>query len=166
MGTFAIGAGEFGSNGIIQLFASDLDVSVPVATYAITAYAFGVVIGSPAITLLAARVNRRTLLLGLMGLFLVGNGLSALAPDITLFVVFRFVAGSVQGAFFGAGALRPGDLVHRVGRLRPHHRGSAPVRHDRRPGEAGARSGSRLNSPTRPALRQEPLLVRCDGGIT
>ncbi|NUT36486.1 MAG: MFS transporter [Hamadaea sp.] len=105
LGTFAIGAGEFGSNGIIQLFADDLEVSVPVATYAITAYAFGVMIGSPAITLLAARVNRRTLLLGLIGLFVIGNGLSALASDITLFVVFRFVAGSVQGAFFGAGAV-------------------------------------------------------------
>ncbi|WP_066363047.1 MFS transporter [Herbidospora mongoliensis] len=105
LGTFAIGTGEFGSNGIIQLFASDLGVSIPVATHAITAYAFGVVIGSPAITLLAARVNRRTLLLGLVVLFLVGNGLSAVAPDITSLVVFRFVAGSVQGAFFGAGAV-------------------------------------------------------------
>ncbi|GAA4698844.1 MFS transporter [Phytohabitans rumicis] len=105
LGTFAIGTGEFGSNGIIQLFASDLDLSIPVATYAITSYAFGVMVGSPAITLLAARVNRRTLLLGLIALFLVGNGLSALAPNIALLVVFRFVAGSVQGAFFGAGAV-------------------------------------------------------------
>ncbi|GLH99241.1 MFS transporter [Phytohabitans aurantiacus] len=105
LGTFAIGTGEFGSNGIIQLFASDLAVSIPVATYAITAYAVGVMVGSPAITLLAARVNRRTLLLGLIVLFLVGNGLSALAPNIALLVVFRFVAGSVQGAFFGAGAV-------------------------------------------------------------
>ncbi|WP_155056798.1 MFS transporter [Streptomyces blattellae] len=105
LGTFAIGTGEFGSNGIIQLIASDLDVSVPVATYAITAYAFGVMVGSPAITLLAARVNRRTLLLGLIVLFLIGNALSALATNIALLVAFRFVAGSVQGAFFGAGAV-------------------------------------------------------------
>jgi DHA1 family inner membrane transport protein len=105
LGTFAIGTGEFGSNGIIQLFASDLDVSIPVATHAISAYAFGVVVGSPAITLIAARVNRRTLLIGLIVLFLAGNGLSALAPDIALLVVFRFIAGSVQGAFFGAGAV-------------------------------------------------------------
>lgn len=60
--------------------------------------------GSPAITLLAARVNRRTLLLGLIALFLIGNGLSAVAPNLALLVVFRFVAGSVPGAFFGAGA--------------------------------------------------------------
>ncbi|XVU27980.1 MFS transporter [Actinoplanes sp. CA-054009] len=105
LGTFAIGTGEFGSNGIIQLFSADLGVSIPVATYAITAYAFGVMIGSPAITLLAARVNRRSLLLGLVVLFLAGNGLSAVAPSVELLVVFRFVAGSVQGAFFGAGAV-------------------------------------------------------------
>ncbi|GAA1265493.1 MFS transporter [Sphaerisporangium rubeum] len=105
LGTFAIGTGEFGSNGVIQLFASDLGVSIPVATHAITAYALGVVIGSPAITLLAARVNRRTLLLGLIGLFLAGNALSALATDIGPLVVFRFLAGSVQGAYFGAGAV-------------------------------------------------------------
>ncbi|MFE2183138.1 MFS transporter [Streptomyces asiaticus] len=105
LGTFAIGTGEFGSNGIIQLFSSSLDVSIPVATYAITAYAFGVMIGSPAITLLAARVNRRTLLLGLMGLFLAGNVLSALAPNIALLIIFRFVTGCVQGAYFGAGAV-------------------------------------------------------------
>lgn len=105
LGTFAIGTGEFGSNGIIQLFAADLDVSIPVATYAITAYAFGVMVGSPAITLIAARTNRRTLLLGLVALFLIGNGLSAIAPNLALLVVFRFIAGSVQGAFFGAGAV-------------------------------------------------------------
>ncbi|GAA1034077.1 MFS transporter [Virgisporangium ochraceum] len=105
LGTFAIGTGEFGSNGIIQLFADDLDVIIPVATHAITAYAVGVMVGSPAIVVLAARVNRRTLLLGLVGLFLVGNVLSAVATDITSLVVYRFVAGSVQGAFFGAGAV-------------------------------------------------------------
>ncbi|MFI7592098.1 MFS transporter [Micromonospora sp. NPDC049359] len=105
LGTFAIGTGEFGSNGILQLFAADLGASIPVATYAISAYAFGVMIGSPAITLLAARANRRTLLLGLITLFLVGNVLSGLAPNIATLVVFRFITGSVQGAFFGAGAV-------------------------------------------------------------
>ena len=105
LGTFAIGSGEFGSNGIVQLFAEDLGVSVPTATNAITAYALGVVIGSPALTIAAARLNRRTLLLGLVGLFVVGNLLSALASDFGLLVVARFITGTVQGAYFGAGAV-------------------------------------------------------------
>jgi DHA1 family inner membrane transport protein len=105
LGTFAIGSGEFGSNGIVQLFATDLGVSVPTATNAITAYALGVVIGSPVLTIAAARLNRRTLLLALVGLFLVGNLLSALASDFGLLVVARFITGTVQGAYFGAGAV-------------------------------------------------------------
>lgn len=108
LGTFAIGTGEFGSNGIIQLFASDLGVSVPTATSAITAYALGVVIGSPAIILLAARTNRRTLLLGLMALFLVGNAASAMTDDVGSLAAARFVTGCVQGAYFGAGAVVAG----------------------------------------------------------
>lgn len=105
LGTFAIGSGEFGSNGIIQLFADDLDVSVPVATNAVTAYALGVVVGSPVLTIAAARLNRRALLLGLVGLFVVGNLLSAAATDLGMFAAARFVTGTVQGAYFGAGAV-------------------------------------------------------------
>jgi MFS transporter, DHA1 family, inner membrane transport protein len=105
LGTFAIGSGEFGSNGVIQLFSSEFDVSVPLATWAITAYAIGVMIGSPLITLVFARLNRRTLLLGLICLFVAGNELSAIAPNIWLLIAARFLTGTVQGAYFGAGAV-------------------------------------------------------------
>jgi MFS transporter, DHA1 family, inner membrane transport protein len=108
LGTFAIGSGEFGSNGIIQLFAAGFRTSVPTATYAITAYAVGVMIGSPIITIAAAKVNRRTLLLGLMVLFVAGNVLSSLAANLALLIAFRFITGTVQGAYFGAGAVVAG----------------------------------------------------------
>ncbi|MFD3406567.1 MFS transporter [Kribbella sp. NPDC058693] len=105
LGTFAIGTGEFGSNGIIQLFSSDLGVTIPQATYAVTAYAVGVMIGSPTITILAARQNRKQLLLGLALLFLVGNLLSAIAQNLGMLIAARFITGTVQGAYFGAGAV-------------------------------------------------------------
>jgi MFS transporter, DHA1 family, inner membrane transport protein len=105
LGTFAIGSGEFGTNGVIQLLADDLDVSLSAATYAVTAYALGVVIGSPAITIFAARLNRRTLLLGLVVLFIVGNLLSSIAQNVGMLVAARFITGTVQGAYFGAAAV-------------------------------------------------------------
>ena len=104
-GTFGIGSGEFGSNGILQLFAGDLGVSIPTATTAIEAYAAGVIVGAPLITCLAAELNRRTLLLGIVGNFIVGNLISAAAGSIGLLIVGRFITGLTQGVYFGAGAV-------------------------------------------------------------
>jgi len=105
LGSFCIGTSEFASMGIIQLFSASLGLDVPQATNAITAYALGVVIGAPAVTLAAARLNRRTLLLALMALFVVGNVLSAIATDLNLLMAARFLSGLPQGAYFGAGAM-------------------------------------------------------------
>lgn len=111
LGSFCIGTSEFASMGILQLFSAELGLDIPTATHAITAYAFGVVIGGPAVTLAAARLNRRTLLLGLMGLFILGNILSAMATGLGLLTFARFVSGIPQGAYFGAGAVVASYLV-------------------------------------------------------
>jgi len=105
LGSFAIGTSEFASMGILQLFAKGLHVDIAMASHAITAYALGVVLGAPLVTLAAARMNRRTLLIVLMALFVAGNLLSALAPNLALLSVARFIAGLPQGAYFGAGAV-------------------------------------------------------------
>lgn len=105
LGSFAIGTSEFASMGILQLFSADLHLGLSSATNAIAAYAAGVVIGAPTITLAAARMNRRRLLLGLMGLFVVGNLLSSLAMNLGMLAASRFVSGLPQGAYFGAGAV-------------------------------------------------------------
>ncbi|GLH80727.1 MFS transporter [Bradyrhizobium sp. SSBR45G] len=110
-GSFCIGTSEFASMGILQLLSTGLGVDIPAATYAITAYAFGVVVGAPLVTLMAARLNRRTLLLCLMALFVLGNVLSAVAPNLHLLALARFLSGLPQGAYFGAGAMVASYIV-------------------------------------------------------
>jgi MFS transporter, DHA1 family, inner membrane transport protein len=105
LGSFVIGTSEFASMGILQIFSADFQIDIPTATHAITAYAFGVLIGAPVVTLAAAHLNRRTLLLGLMSLFVVGNLASAASTNIGMLAVARFVSGMPQGAYFGAGAV-------------------------------------------------------------
>ena len=119
LGSFCIGTSEFASMGILQLFSASLGIDIPTATNAIAAYAFGVVIGAPVVTLVAARLNRRTLLLCLMGLFILGNVLSAVASDLGMFALARFVSGMPQGAYFGAGAVVASYIVG------PGHAGKA-----------------------------------------
>ena len=104
-GGFGIGTGEFAIMGLLPDVATTYGVTVPQAGYVITAYALGVVIGAPIIAILAARMTRRTLLLGLMGLFALGNILSAVAPDFLSFTVLRFITGLPHGAYFGVAAL-------------------------------------------------------------
>jgi DHA1 family inner membrane transport protein len=111
LGSFCIGTSEFASMGILQLFSASLGLSISRATDAITAYAFGVVIGAPLVTLMAATFNRRHLLLFLMALFIVGNLLSATAVNLGMFTIARFVSGMPQGAYFGAGAVVASYIV-------------------------------------------------------
>jgi MFS transporter, DHA1 family, inner membrane transport protein len=111
IGSFCIGTSEFASMGILQLFSTSLGVSLSTATHAIAAYAFGVVIGAPVMTLAAARLNRRTLLLCLIGLFVLGNALSSIATNAGMFALARFISGMPQGAYFGAGAVVASYIV-------------------------------------------------------
>lgn len=104
LGGFTIGTTEFATMGLLPQIGADLGVSDPVAGHAITAYAVGVVVGAPLLTVAAARMSRRRLLLVLMGFYTLANVASAAAPSIEWLVAGRFLAGLPHGAFFGVGA--------------------------------------------------------------
>ncbi|MDO8151047.1 MFS transporter [Isoptericola sp. b408] len=104
LGGFTIGTTEFATMGLLPQIGADLQASDPVVGHAITAYAVGVVVGAPLLTVAAARMSRRRLLLLLMGSYTVANVLSAAAPSIEWLVAGRFLAGLPHGAFFGVGA--------------------------------------------------------------
>ena len=110
-GGFAIGTTEFAVMSLVPYFAAGLGIDEPTAGHVVSAYALGVVVGAPVIAVLAARVARRTLLVGLMALFAVANVLSALAPSYGWMLAFRFLSGLPHGAYFGVAALVAASLV-------------------------------------------------------
>jgi DHA1 family inner membrane transport protein len=111
LGAFAIGTTEFATMSLLPMLAQGLHIDAPTAGNAISAYALGVVIGAPLFAVLGARLARRTLLISLMGMFAVGNWLSALAPTYHAMLFFRFISGLPHGAYFGAAALIASTLV-------------------------------------------------------
>ncbi|MCD1287408.1 MULTISPECIES: MFS transporter [unclassified Brevibacterium] len=111
IGAFAIGVTEFATMGLLPHIARELGITVPQAGHAVSFYAIGVVIGAPLITTIAAHMDRKILLLCLMGLFALGNFASMLAPDATLFNIARFVSGLPHGAYLGIGAIVASSLV-------------------------------------------------------
>lgn len=113
LGGFGIGTTEFATMGILPLAAGEL---VPIfeadpaggiaqAGWMITAYALGVVVGAPLVSVWAARLSQRTLVLLLAAAFTVTNLASALMPSFELTIAARFVAGLPHGAYFGVAAL-------------------------------------------------------------
>lgn len=115
VGGFAIGTTEFASMSLLPYFARDLGISAPTAGHVISAYALGVVLGAPLIAVLAAKLARRTLLIGLMLVFALANGLTGLSPSYPVMMIFRFFSGLPHGAYFGVAMLVAASLV-------PHER--------------------------------------------
>ncbi|MFI7497404.1 MFS transporter [Streptomyces sp. NPDC049687] len=111
VGAFGIGTTEFVMMGLLPDVAADLHISLPSAGHLVSAYALGVVIGAPLLAAVTARMGRRTLLMSLMGLFVAGNALSALAPGYDWLLAARFLSGLPHGAFFGVGAVVATNLV-------------------------------------------------------
>lgn len=110
-GAFGIGVTEFAPMGMLPGIAADLGVSIPAAGLLISAYALGVLIGAPLMTLTTGRIPRRHLLIGLMAIFTLGNVMSALATDYTSLLIARVVTSLNHGAFFGVGALVAASVV-------------------------------------------------------
>lgn len=111
LGGFGIGTTEFVAMGLLPDIAQGFGVSEPAAGHVISAYALGVVVGAPLIAAVTARMARRTLLLGLIAMFTVGNLASMLAPSYETLIAARFVAGLPHGAFFGVAALVAAHLM-------------------------------------------------------
>jgi DHA1 family inner membrane transport protein len=111
IGAFGIGTTEFVMMGLLPNVASDLHTTIPAAGHLVSAYALGVVIGAPLLAALTAKLPRRTVLVALMVLFVVGNALSAFAPSYDWLLAARIVSGLPHGAFFGVGAVVATGLV-------------------------------------------------------
>jgi DHA1 family inner membrane transport protein len=110
-GAFGIGVTEFAPMGLLPVIATDLGVSIPTAGLLISAYALGVMLGAPLMTLTTGRVPRRALLIGLAAIFTVGNLLSAISTDYSMLLIARVITSLNHGAFFGVGSIVAAGLV-------------------------------------------------------
>jgi len=111
VGAFGIGVTEFTPMGMLPVIANDLTVSIPAAGLVVSAYALGVLVGAPLMTLATARMGRRRLLIGLMAIFTLGNLMAALADSYAMLVVARLVTSLNHGAFFGVGSVVAAGIV-------------------------------------------------------
>ncbi|GMX62578.1 MFS transporter [Paenibacillus elgii] len=110
---FAIGTTEFVIMGILPEVAADLQVTLSAAGLLVTGYALGVAIGGPVITAFTGRLPRKSLLFGLMLIFVAGNLIAAVAPNYSVLMIARILASFAHGTFFGVGSIVATRLVPR-----------------------------------------------------
>jgi DHA1 family inner membrane transport protein len=108
---FGIGTTEFVIMGLLPDVARDLSVSIPAAGMLVSAYALGVTIGAPIVAIAVANMPRKKALMSLIGIFILGNLLCAIAPGYAVLMAARIVTAFCHGAFFGIGSVVAAGLV-------------------------------------------------------
>lgn len=105
LAAFCVGTTEFVIAGLLTEISRDLSVSIPAAGYLITAYAGGVAIGAPIVTLATTRIQRKLNLLLLMAVFIGGHVLCATAQSYESLIIARLIVALSHGSFFGVASV-------------------------------------------------------------
>ena len=118
---FATTTSEFMVAGIMPSLSTALDVSVGEVGYLISLFALGMTIGGPLVTalLLHLKVQNKPAFLWLLGLFVAGSVVTAIAPNYAIMALGRAIQGISSGGCFGIGLTICASLV------RPDLRGRA-----------------------------------------
>ncbi len=111
LSAFAIGTTEFVVLGLLPDVAGDLAVTIPQAGWLVTGYALAVAIGAPIMAVSTAHLRRRSTLILLMGVFILGNVMCALATGYWVLMIARVITALCHGAFFGIGSVVAANLV-------------------------------------------------------
>lgn len=115
---FSLGTTEFMIAGLLPELAGAFGVGLPEAGLLISLFAVGVVVGAPLITAATTRIPRKTALVGLLVVFVVGETIAGFAPSYGVLMAARVVTAVAHGAFFGVGAVVASSLVPQEKRAR------------------------------------------------
>ncbi|NOV24248.1 MFS transporter [Cupriavidus necator] len=119
LGMFAMGTDNFVVAGILPSVAASLHTSVSVAGLMVTCYALTYAVAAPVMAAVAGGLPRKLLLVSALGIFVVGNAVSALATDVHWVLMSRALAG------FGAALFSPTALGVAAALASPEKRGRA-----------------------------------------
>ena len=103
-GTLSLGVAEFVMMGLLPYIAKDFDVSVATAGHAISAYAFGVMVGALALAFLH-KFKLKHIVIALVVVQLAGIVNTSFANSFNILLLTRFISGLPHGCFFGVGAI-------------------------------------------------------------
>ena len=120
---FIIVTTEFLMVGLLPALSRDLNISIALAGQLVTLFAFTVMLFGPVLTAKLADVERKKLFTLILMVFAASNALAAVAPNIGVLALARFIPALALPVFWGtasetAGQLaRPGQSGRAVGQV-------------------------------------------------
>lgn len=119
LGMFALGTDTFVVAGILPQLAHSFDVDIAVAGQLTTLYAIAYALLAPTIAAIAGNVPRKQLMLAGLGIFVLANLATALAPSFAVALASRVFAG-LGAAMYSPTATGTGASI-----VEPNRRGQA-----------------------------------------
>ncbi|WP_040684995.1 MFS transporter, partial [Nocardiopsis halotolerans] len=111
LAVLAIGTDDLVIAGLLPDIARDLEVGLPAAGQLVTVFSLTYAVAAPPLAVATARLPRRALVLGGLGVFAAANLVTALAPSYTALMALRvftaLVAATVTPAAFSMAGRPP-----------------------------------------------------------
>ncbi|GIO55723.1 MFS transporter [Paenibacillus cineris] len=95
--TFVLGTSEFVMVGLLTEVATDMKIAISIAGSLVSAFALSFAIGTPVFTALFSRFSKRPLILALIGVFIIGNMITAISGSYGLLLFSRVITAVVTG---------------------------------------------------------------------
>lgn len=115
---FVIVTTEYLIVGLLPALARDLEISISAAGQLVTLFAFTVMLFGPVLTALLSHLERKRLFIVILLIFAASNALAAIAPNVWMLAVARFIPALVLPVFWGTASETAGQIVgpQRAGR--------------------------------------------------
>ncbi len=115
---FVLVTTEFLIVGLLPALARDLSISISAAGLLVTLFAFTVMLFGPLLTAAVAHFERKRLFVAILLVFAASNALAALAPNVGVLALARFIPALALPVFWGTASETAGQLAgpQRAGR--------------------------------------------------
>lgn len=105
IGTFLMATTEFVIAGLLPEMASDLNVGVAQTGLLITAFAVGMIVGAPTISMATAGLPKRLMLVVALLVFAAGHAIAAASPAFGVVMGARVITALATGTFLSVAAV-------------------------------------------------------------
>ncbi|MCU6796534.1 MFS transporter [Paenibacillus sp. WQ 127069] len=99
LGATVVGTAESIITGILDMIATDINVSIGLAGQLVAMYSIAYAIGTPIVIALTSKTDRKKLLFIALLTFLIGNVIAVLSPNFTILMISRAILGVSAGVF-------------------------------------------------------------------